>query len=86
MSGPVVLILRIILAAVLYAFLGLALYTLWQEIKQHGSLLIARKIPGPPQLGEPGHPDGDVLLLQHVSGGQMPAAGRRLLPMDVEKV
>ena len=45
MSGPIVLILRIFLTTILYAFLALALYTLWQELKQHGTLLVARKIP-----------------------------------------
>jgi pSer/pThr/pTyr-binding forkhead associated (FHA) protein len=45
MSGPIVFILRIFLTTVLYAFLALALYTLWQELKQHGTLLVARKIP-----------------------------------------
>jgi pSer/pThr/pTyr-binding forkhead associated (FHA) protein len=45
MSGPIVFALRILLAAALYAFLAWALFTLWQELKQHGSLLGARKTP-----------------------------------------
>jgi pSer/pThr/pTyr-binding forkhead associated (FHA) protein len=46
MSAILFLILRIILAAVLYAFLGLAFYTLWRDMKQQGQLLAARQ-PAP---------------------------------------
>jgi hypothetical protein len=35
MSGVVLLILRILMAASLYAFLGLALYLLWRDLLQH---------------------------------------------------
>ncbi len=45
MSGPIVLFFRIFLTLFLYAFLAVALYTLWQELKQHGNSLVARKIP-----------------------------------------
>ena len=45
MSGPIVFALRILLAAALYAFLAWALLTLWQELQQHGFLLVARKAP-----------------------------------------
>lgn len=44
MSGPLVLALRAILAAMLYVFLAWALYTLWQEIKQQSLLLASRKV------------------------------------------
>lgn len=33
MSGPVLLILRVLMAASLYAFLGLALYLLWRDLQ-----------------------------------------------------
>ena len=34
MSGVVLLILRILMAAVLYAFLGWVIYTLWSDLRQ----------------------------------------------------
>ena len=46
MSAPFVLVLRILLAASLYAFLAWALFTIWQELHAQGSLLAVRKIPG----------------------------------------
>lgn len=45
MSGLVVLILRLVLAVSLYAFLILGFITLWRDIKQQGVLLVSRKVP-----------------------------------------
>ena len=45
MSGVVLLLLRILLAAVLYAFLGWALYTLWASLRQHAFTLSNQKVP-----------------------------------------
>lgn len=45
MSGIAVFILRILLAASLYAFLAWALYTIWRDLKTKAGLLNARKIP-----------------------------------------
>jgi pSer/pThr/pTyr-binding forkhead associated (FHA) protein len=46
MSGPLLLILRLLLAASLYAFLGIALFVLWQDLKvQSGK--ISQKITPP---------------------------------------
>ena len=45
MSGPVVLVLRVMLAVSLYAFLGWAFISLWRDIRQQGELLSTRKIP-----------------------------------------
>jgi pSer/pThr/pTyr-binding forkhead associated (FHA) protein len=45
MSGPVLLILRIALAASLYAFLGLAFYLLWRDLKEQTSLAASRQSP-----------------------------------------
>jgi pSer/pThr/pTyr-binding forkhead associated (FHA) protein len=45
MSGPVVLVLRLLLAVSLYAFLGWAFVNLWRDIKQQGALLASRKVP-----------------------------------------
>jgi hypothetical protein len=46
MTAVLVLILRVALAAALYAFLGWALFTLWQELKLQGEILASRKKPG----------------------------------------
>lgn len=45
MTGIVVLILRLLLAAALYAFLGWALYTLWRDLRLQSQIAAARKIP-----------------------------------------
>jgi len=45
MSGPVFLILRVLLTVSLYAFLTWAFVTLWMDIKQQGTLLALRKVP-----------------------------------------
>lgn len=45
MSGLIVLALRILLTLGLYAFLGWALWTIWQDIKQTGLQSVTRKIP-----------------------------------------
>jgi pSer/pThr/pTyr-binding forkhead associated (FHA) protein len=44
-SGIILLILRIFLAAALYAFLGFAIYILMRDLKQQGELLAARQPP-----------------------------------------
>jgi pSer/pThr/pTyr-binding forkhead associated (FHA) protein len=43
MSGVVLLILRILLAVLLYCFLAWALYTLWRDLKYQAELQSARK-------------------------------------------
>jgi len=45
MSGIIFLVLRILLAAVLYIFLGLSLYLLWQDMKQQREILATQKEP-----------------------------------------
>ena len=45
MSGPVLLILRILLAACLYAFLGVALFVLWQDFKYQSGRLAQKLSP-----------------------------------------
>lgn len=45
MSGIVLLILRILMAASLYAFLGLALYLLWRDLQQQSKLSISYQPP-----------------------------------------
>jgi len=46
MIASVVLALRLILAIALYCFLGWALLTLWQELKQQANRLSVQKQPG----------------------------------------
>jgi hypothetical protein len=43
MSAIIFLVLRILLAVVLYGFLGLAFYTLWRDMQQQGQLFAARQ-------------------------------------------
>ena len=45
MSGIVLLVIRLVMAAALYAFLGWAVYTLWRDTKRQKDLIEARKIP-----------------------------------------
>ena len=45
MSGIVLLVLRILLVASLYAFLGWALVTIWRELRIQGQLISAPVIP-----------------------------------------
>lgn len=46
MTATLVLVFRFILAIALYAFLGWALRTLWQELKQQSDILSSQKKPG----------------------------------------
>src|SRR4030042_2312734 len=43
MSATILLVLRILLAVILYGFLGLALFTLWRDLKNQGELLVAKQ-------------------------------------------
>ena len=45
MSGPILLILRIVSALVLYSFLAYALWILWRDLRRQGELLTAPKCP-----------------------------------------
>ena len=45
MSGPVLLVLRLILVMALYGFLAWALLLLWQDLKRQSQLLIVRQPP-----------------------------------------
>ena len=45
MSGPILLILRLLMALALYTFLGIVLFILWRDIKRQSELLSLRKIP-----------------------------------------
>ena len=45
MSGDVVLTLRLLMAAAVYTFLGWALWTIWQDLRQEGQKALGRKVP-----------------------------------------
>ena len=45
MSAIILLILRILLAVLLYGFLGFAIYTLLRDLRQQAELLISRQPP-----------------------------------------
>ena len=44
MSGAVLLVLRVLLVVLLYAFLGWALYTLWRDLQRQAELRAARQV------------------------------------------
>lgn len=45
MSGIIFLILRLLLALALFAFLGYVLWTLWSDLKRQDEILAARRLP-----------------------------------------
>jgi len=45
MSGVIVLILRVLLAAALYGFIFWAVFTLWKELRAETQILAAKKVP-----------------------------------------
>jgi hypothetical protein len=45
MSGIVLLFLRVVLALLLYTFLGVGLYQLWLDLRRQAELLAARQSP-----------------------------------------
>jgi len=45
MSGVVLLFLRVVLAILLYAFLGVGLYQLWLDLRRQSELLAVRQSP-----------------------------------------
>ncbi|MDR3572726.1 MAG: FHA domain-containing protein [Anaerolineaceae bacterium] len=45
MSAILVLILRVLLAAALYTFLGWALVTVWRELKANSDMISSKQIP-----------------------------------------
>jgi pSer/pThr/pTyr-binding forkhead associated (FHA) protein len=45
MSGPIVLALRVLLAAALYAFLGVALWMMWHDLRRTSARIAGRRVP-----------------------------------------
>lgn len=45
MSAIILLVLRVLLAALLYAFLGWVIFILWRDLRRQGELIAARQPP-----------------------------------------
>ncbi len=45
MSATILLVLRILIGVVLYLFLGIALWTFWQDLRKRGRALVELRIP-----------------------------------------
>jgi len=45
MTGPIVLVLRLMAAVLLYAFLGYALWTMWQAIRRSADAVSGYRVP-----------------------------------------
>jgi pSer/pThr/pTyr-binding forkhead associated (FHA) protein len=45
MSGPILLVLRLLLASALYAFLGWAFWVLWQDLRRHSKAAVTSQVP-----------------------------------------
>ncbi|MFH1184205.1 MAG: FHA domain-containing protein [Chloroflexota bacterium] len=45
MTGPIVLVLRLLAAAALYTFLAIALWMMWQELRRTAALAAGHKVP-----------------------------------------
>ncbi len=75
MSGPLVLVLRALLAASLYVFLGWAFWHLWRDLKQQGDLLATRRIPPISLTIDRGAPGLQVrhFILPEITIGRDPA-------------
>jgi pSer/pThr/pTyr-binding forkhead associated (FHA) protein len=46
MTGPIALVLRLLLALALYGFLGWALFTFWRDVQREGKGLMTRRATG----------------------------------------
>jgi len=62
MSGPILLVLRLLLILVLYAFLAFAIYTLWKDLRQRVKKPVATPIQPITLIG--GERDGDLNTYQ----------------------
>ncbi len=73
MSGPILFVLRLLLAASLYAFLGAALWTLYREFKRQAEFLTNRRAPALSLLRQDDHGDVYRFNKPEVSLGRDPA-------------
>ncbi len=85
MSGPVVLLLRLLLTISLYAFLAWAFLTLWRDIRLQGAFLQNRSIPplSLTILREPMSPQIRNFARSEVTIGRNPACE---CPLDDETI
>lgn len=57
MTGPIVLVLRLLSLAALYAFLGLALWTMWQSLRRASDAAGTNRVPVlRVEIKQPGRP------------------------------
>ena len=85
MSGPIVLVLRMLLAIALYGFLGFALLALWRDVQRESQILTRRRVPGISLIIQTG---GDAPRLRQfnqseISVGRDPACDVPLLDETV---
>jgi len=84
MSGVVVLILRALMAISLYAFLGLAFYTLWRDLRAQSRLLTHQEVPALSiQFSETSDDQCHNFSVAEIIVGRDPACE---LPIDDESV
>ena len=69
MSEIVVFVLRILLAAILYGFLGWALVTIWRDLRAQGQFLSKPRIP-PLIIGKPGEEEEQSFTIPEVLIGR----------------
>jgi pSer/pThr/pTyr-binding forkhead associated (FHA) protein len=75
MSGPVVLVLRLLLTGCLYAFLAWGLISLWRDIRLQGALLASRSVPPISLVFAQGNQDSQIrrFIQAEVTIGRDPA-------------
>ena len=73
MSGVVLLVLRLVSAAILYAFIGWAFYLLWRDLKQQSDSFKFLQIPSISlQLEEDGHNEPHLFHQAEIMVGRDP--------------
>lgn len=82
-SAVIVLLLRIALAVVLYAFLAWALWVLWADLRAHGRARTAAPAPPPLELLEPGGERSGRFTVPQVVLGRDPACEHPLADSTV---
>jgi pSer/pThr/pTyr-binding forkhead associated (FHA) protein len=74
MSGPILLVFRILLIACLYGLLGWAFYTLWRDLRRQVNVAAIPAVPGLKLSGESDELEIYNFNLEEVSVGRDPAA------------
>ena len=74
MSGPIFLVLRLVLSGFLYAFFGWALWTLWRDLRQQNQLLHSVRPPALSLIAQTSKPEAAYRFTQlEVLVGRDPA-------------